>query len=169
VSSSEPPPFDPWRILGTLERHNVGYVLIGALAGVLHGTDEVTSGVDICPQMKPANLQRLGQALDELEARMPRRRTPGVDVDRLAGEPVTRLESDAGVIKIVPTPAGTRGYDDLRRGASREALGQGVRASVSSVDDLARIMSSRARDGDAERLAGLRRLAELERGIGREL
>src|SRR5262245_53530867 len=113
--SAEPerPPFDPWRIIRTLERNNVGYVLIGALAGVLHGTDEVTHGVDICPQMKPANLERLATALNELGARMPRRRALSVDVGRLADDPVTRLESEAGEIKIVPTPAGTRGYDDL--------------------------------------------------------
>src|SRR3954451_17946647 len=101
-AQAEPPGFDPWRILGTLERHNVGYVLIGALAGVLHGTDEVTSGVDISPQMKQANVERLANALDELGARMPRRRTPRIDVDQLAEASVTCLESEAGEIKIVP-------------------------------------------------------------------
>ena len=31
--------FDPLAILGALERHRVAYVLVGDLAGVLHGTD----------------------------------------------------------------------------------------------------------------------------------
>jgi hypothetical protein len=58
---------------------------------------------------------------------------------------------------------GTRGYDDLRRAATREPLGRGVRPSVASIGDLARMVSAL---GDEERLPELmqlRRLVELER------
>lgn len=73
---------------------------------------------------------------------------------------------------IVPTPAGTRGWDDLRRAANREPLGQGLRPSVASPGDLARMLAALGRDEDAEKLRRLRRLIELQherrRGISLE-
>lgn len=169
MSTNGPEPFDPLRILATLDRNRVAYVLIGALAGVLHGTDEITSGVDIVPQMKPENIERLERALGELDARLPRRKTFELDVERLEREPVTRFDTAAGVVKVVPQPDGTSGYDDLRRASTREPLGQGVRAPVASVGDLARMLAALGRAHDADRLAVLRRLAELDRsrGLGR--
>jgi len=166
VSAREPRPFDPLRILAELERRRVAYVVIGALAGVLHGTDEITDRIDICPQMKEDNLERLQRALEELGGRRGRRKDLVLDEESLLGAPVTAIATDAGEVQIVPQPAGTRGYADVRRGSSREPLGEGVRAPVASVDDLARMMTTLGRRGDEGRLAVLRRLAELERGPG---
>ena len=61
-------------------------------------------------------------------------------------------------MKLVPEPAGTRGYDDLRRAATREPLGRGVRPSVASIGDLARMVSAL---GDEERLPQLMQLRRL--------
>ena len=71
----------------------------------------------------------------------------------------------------MPIPEGTRGYDDLRRAANREPLGQGLRPSVASPGDLARMLAALGRDEDAEKLHQLRRLIELERARtrGREI
>ena len=112
--------------------------------------------------MKPENIDRLERALVELDARLPRRKTFELDIERLEREPVTRLETAAGEVKLVPRPEGTSGYDDLRRASPREPLGQGVRAPVASVGDLARMLAALARSADADRLAVLRRLAELD-------
>ena len=60
----------------------------------------------------------------------------------LSEQPVIELTTDHGELKVVPTPAGTRGYDDLRRAANREPLGRGVRPSVASIGDLARMASA---------------------------
>jgi hypothetical protein len=152
--------FDPWAIIGALERHRVNYVLIGGLAGVLHGTDEITSDVDICPQMKGENIDRLQSAVEELGGR--------VDLEVLASQPLTPVRTDAGELKVVPEPPGSSGWDDLRRGSTREALGRGIRAPVASVNDLGRLMTSLGRDDDSGRLAVIRRLAELEPGRGIE-
>lgn len=169
MSAREPKSFEPLRILGELERQRVAYVLIGALAGVLHGTDEITGCVVICPQVKPENLERLNRALIALEAHAPEGKTLGVDPERVVQEAGTRLMSPSGEIEVVPGPTGTRGYDDLRRAASREALGLGVRVSVASINDLARIVGAGGREADTARLADLRLLAEIEaaRGIAR--
>lgn len=157
-------PLDPWAIIGALEKHRVNYVLIGSLAGVLHGTDEIADRVEICPQMKGENLERLRAALVEL--------VPGestVDDEALRSSPVTSVPTSAGTLDIVPTPAGSGGWEDIRRASTREPLGRGIRASVASVDDLARVVASQERAEDAERLGVLRRLSERDRsrGIGR--
>jgi hypothetical protein len=154
--------FDPWAIIGALEQHRVNYVLIGALARVLHGTDEITSGVDICPQMKTENVERLETALLEFDGRVARRRPLNLDLAQLSAQEITTIRSSAGEVRIVPEPAGSSGWDDLRRASTREHLGRGVRVSVASVNDLARLMTSLSRRGDAERLAVLRRIAEID-------
>ena len=66
-------------------------------------------------------------------------------------------------MKLVPEPAGTRGYDDLRRAATREPLGRGVRPSVASIGDLARMVSALGDEERLPQLMQLRRLVELER------
>jgi hypothetical protein len=112
--------FDPRGLLAALDRNYVAYVLIGGLARVIRGTDELTDGVDICPSLRPDNLERLGGALEELKARRTDRRRLSLDEQTLAREPAIRLRTAHGELKLVPEPAGTRrGYDDLRRGASR--------------------------------------------------
>jgi hypothetical protein len=159
--------FDPVAILGALERHRVAYVLIGALARVIHGTDELTTGVDIAPQRKPDNLERLTAALSDTGARPATGRSKRIDLSPTAAGEITAFRSPAGLLRIVPDPAGTRcGYDDLRRKATREPLGQGVRASVASVGDLARMAAALGRARDETVVDQLRHLQELERGIG---
>ena len=166
---NQPERFDGLGILATLERHRVNYVLIGALAAVLQGADEVTRGVDICPATKPQNLERLRAALEELGARPAAGRSRHVDYERL-GDAMTHVRTPRGEIKVVPIPAGTRnGYDDLRRSASREALGGGLKPQVASLADITRMVAAVARPEDVERLEMLRELGELERSIGLDL
>ena len=159
----EQPRFDPIGMLATLDRHRVSYVLVGGLARVIQGAEEVTSGVDIVPSMRPENLRRLEQALRDLGA------TTGERTRPVLGEHTPsplELATDRGELKVVPEPAGTRGYDDLRRAAAREPLGSGVRPSVASLGDLGRMLASLGRESDLDRLRSLRRLAELEPGRG---
>ena len=48
-----------------------------------------------------------------------------------------------GKLIVVPEPAGTRGgYDDLRRAATREPIGKGLRVAVASIADLARMLAA---------------------------
>ena len=59
---------DAERLLDTLNRHGVRYVVIGGFAGVLHGLARATEDVDITPAGDDENLRRLGAALTELDA-----------------------------------------------------------------------------------------------------
>ena len=160
------PKFDPLGLLATLDRHRVAYIVIGAFGRVVHGAEELTRGVDIVPSTKPENLRRLETALAELDGR--RADGQNIELDQ-ANDQVIDVSTSRGQLKIVAEPAGTRGYDDLRRAATREPLGRGLRPSVASVDDLARMMAALGREDDQAKLRALRMLAELERGRGLEL
>lgn len=162
MAERETPRFDPYAVLKALDRHRVTYVVIGAFARVIHGTEEMTHGIDIVPSTRPENLRRLEEALRDLEAE----REDGRDLrpdDPALREPVTALQTVAGELKIIREPEGTRGYDDLRRAARREPLGQGVRPSVASPGDLARMLAALGHEEDRTRLFMIRRVIEFER------
>jgi hypothetical protein len=157
--------FDPYELLGALQARSVAFVVIGAFARVVRGTRELTDGIDITPSMREENLTRLHAALDDLDAR--RADGEGLGLHDHP-DPVVELETRAGELKLIPEPAGTRGFDDLRRRAGGEPLGRGLRPQVASTDDLARMLGARNRDEDVERLLRLRRLMNLEHTIGFE-
>jgi hypothetical protein len=155
------PPFDPIAVLQALDAEGVRYIVVGALGRVIHGSPDLTDGIDIVPSVTDENLRRLERALDELNAR----RADGkpLKLDRaLSRGSVLKLRTSAGELQLVPEPAGTRGYDDLRRGASREPLGRGVRPSVASLPDHARMLAALNREHDLEILQTTRRLIELD-------
>ncbi len=60
--------FDPYATLEALEGRGVAYVLIGAFARVVQGTEEITHGLDLAPSLHGDNPKRLALALDDLEA-----------------------------------------------------------------------------------------------------
>ena len=162
------PTFDPRGLLAALDRYRVAYIVVGAFARVVQGADEVTRGVDIVPSTRADNLRRLDAALAELGAR----RTDGTD-PAVAGteelEPVVELTTDRGKLKIIPEPVGTRGYEDVRRAATREHIGQGLRPAIASLGDLSRMLAALGREDDMPKRLDLRRLAELEISQGIEI
>jgi hypothetical protein len=154
---------DPYGLLQALERHRVSYVLIGGFARIVQGTEEMTHGLDLTPSLREENLPRLERALHDVDARRADGRALRLDPESLAAKPVHELETQHGTLKLVPEPAGTRGYDDLRRAANREPLGRGVRPSVASIGDLARMLSALQDERRLPQLMQLRRITELER------
>jgi transcriptional regulator with XRE-family HTH domain len=151
--------FDPYALFEALERHRVGYVVIGALARVIHGSSEVTRGLDIVPSLREDNLRYLAGALEDLSAP----RAAAIQSAELAeGEPLT-IGTSAGRLRVVPKPWGTRGYDDFRIRSNRENLGRGLRPKIAATVDLVRMLEASTRPRDVERLQRLRRLMELER------
>mgnify|MGYP000415608134 CR=1 FL=1 len=155
--------FDPYALLQALDRQRVTYVVIGGFARIVQGTEEMTYGLDITPSLREQNLERLERALEEIDAKRVDGKTLRLDGDALAATPVHELETRYGQLKLVPEPAGTRGYDDLRRAAAREPLGRGVRRSVASVGDLARMLSALGDEERLPQLMQLRGITELER------
>jgi hypothetical protein len=161
------PAFDPLAILAALDRQRVTYIVVGGFARVIQGAEETTRGVDIVPSTREENIRRLDLALQELNVRTPTGGTVSIDQSTLH-EPVVAVTTDLGELKLVWEPAGTGGYDDLRRAATREPLGRGLRPSVASIGDLSRMLSALGRQEDIPKVLAMRRLAELEISRGLE-
>lgn len=62
------PSFSPEQMLAVLESHGVDFVLIGAFAAATQGWNEPTGDIDITPDRDLHNIQRLADALKEMEA-----------------------------------------------------------------------------------------------------
>jgi len=166
-------PFEPDRLLEVLERHRVRYVVIGGLAALLRGSPYNTRDVDVTPDRGRRNLRRLADALRELEAKI--RIEPGVQPRTLIFEPdfLNRFQNLAlvtahGNLDICLTPDGTRGYSDLKRGASRERITETVEISVASLADVIRSKQAAGREKDRVQLPTLRLLLERERELSEE-
>jgi hypothetical protein len=158
-------PFDPYAILAALDRQRVTYLVIGSFGRVVRAAEEVPDGLDIVPSMRAENLRRLGEALRDLHAVDAKDKPIALETD----QPLIEAITPAGQLKIVPEPEGTRGYEDLRRAATMEHLGRGLRPSVASTGDLARMLAALGREDDLPKLQALRHVAELERSLGPEL
>lgn len=161
--------FDPYAILAALDRRRVTYVVIGSFGRVVRGAEEVPAGLDIVPSLRAENLRRLDEALRDLEAVDANGKQIAVEAATITDDPLVEATTPAGDLKIVPEPKGTRGYDDLRRAATMEHLGRGLRPSVASTGDLARMLAALGREDDLPKLQALRHVAELERSLGPEL
>jgi len=156
--------FAPEHLLAVLDRHRVRYVLIGGLAAALHGSDVVTADVDITPALGDDNLRRLSAALDELGARVRSESAPeGLPFDHdaasLARANVWNLVTDAGDLDVTFVPAGTSGYDDLRRDAV-EIVILGAHTVVASLADIVRSKEAAGRPKDLAALPTLRKLLD---------
>jgi len=158
--------FRPEDILRVLEEHEVRYVLIGGLAASLHGSPQVTFDVDITPERGRQNLERLSDALTELNARVNTADEPegvpfGHDAGSLGSVEIWNLVTDFGNLDISFTPSGTGGFEDLNREAVRLNV-LGVDAYVASLEDVIRSKEAAGRPQDQIALPVLRRI--LERG-----
>jgi hypothetical protein len=158
-------PYRPDEILAVLERHHVQYVVIGGLAAELRGSPYVTRDVDITPARNRENFAKLAAALSELGAKL---RISDVEeplaipLDEHSFEQRTTwtFVTQHGYLNIPLLPDGTRGYDDLRRSATRERLTDTVTTSVAALADVIRSKEAAGRDKDRSVLPILRQVLE---------
>lgn len=125
-------PLDVGRVLTTLARHDVRYVVVGGIAAVLHGWPGATADLDVLGAFDADNFGRLSAALREL----------GAVGEGWDGEPDTigtvtawSLDTDAGPVDLlfVLEPWGT--YEELRANAA-EVSGFGITIPIVSLDTL---------------------------------
>lgn len=158
--------FDPVSLVEVLQRHEVRFIVIGAVAAISQGYPLPTQDFDVTPARDPENIERLVQALRELEAKL---RTPTepvafpLDAKMIANAESWTLATSAGPLDLLFVPAGTAGYDDLRRDAVDVDLGTGRPALVASIRDVIRMKEASAREKDRAQLPALRRTLEMIR------
>ncbi len=155
--------FRPERILAVLAAHGVEYVMIGGLAAAIHGSDLVTTDLDITP---------LSDALRALNARNRSSDVPSGlpfphDGRSLAAVGTWNLVTDDGDLDLAFVPAGTTGFDDLARDAVAIDI-LGTPTVVASLSDIIRSKEAAGRAKDRIAVPVLRRLLEeTERQRGR--
>ena len=157
--------FRPAELFAILDKSQLEYITIGAFGALLHGSGVLSDNIDIVPSLRPANFDRLRQAFIALNARTPRNKQLRLDPGEKP-KALTRMLTRSGPLNIILTPAGTNGYDDLRRKAIREPLGFGVRTTLASLDDIIRTTAAHGGKSAETRLPRLHRLLDLAQTIG---
>ncbi len=163
AEAHEGPPLDLSRIVEVLERHGVAYVIVGGVAGRLHGASRVTFDLDVVAGRDVQNLDRMAAALEELGAFL---RVGGLDDEAARALPVvldgpalnametSTWRTDAGDVDVLACLRDADGrpipYDDLVDRATSSIL-DGVAVRLVSLPDLitAKRYADRAKDRDA--------------------
>jgi len=145
-----------------LVRHEVDFVLGGGLAGVVLGSAFQTGDVDIVYERSIENLQRLAEALRELDATL---RGAPKDVPFLldartlgAGQNFT-FDTSYGSLDILGEAAGAPRYEALRAAASYHDIGT-VTIAVASIDHLIAMKEAAGRPKDKLMASEYRVLAD---------
>ncbi|WP_148616066.1 hypothetical protein [Nocardioides rubriscoriae] len=156
------PSFRPEEIVRALVARDVAFILIGGLAARAHGSNMLTSDVDITPDRALDNLARLSEALNDLEATV---RADGVDgglpfthdAESLAAAGVWNLTTRYGDLDISMVPSGTGGYSDLAQEAVEETA-YGTRIKIAALADVIRSKQAANRPKDQRVLPVLREI-----------
>ena len=146
-------------ILHTLLKHQVDFIVVGGVCGVLHGAPINTFDLGIVHSREPSNLDRLAKALGALDARY---RTPSRENLRASR---SHLESsghqlpmtEAGPLDLLGTIGKGHGYDDLASETIELDVGEGLKVCVLDLPALIRIKAETAQEKDKAQLTVLRR------------
>lgn len=154
-------------IAAALARHRVHYVLIGSLAGALHGSPVIPGDlrVTVVPATDAVNEKRLRASLMALNAKAQplENRYSGLhDIE------LWEVPDAGGEVGVVRSPAGSHGYKDLRRDAVMVELSRGVSVPVASPADLVRIAEASPWSFDRAQVPALRTTLERTRQTGPE-
>jgi transcriptional regulator with XRE-family HTH domain len=155
-------------LLGALIRHGVDFVVVGGVAGWVHGSAYPTYDLDVAYARDRMNLERLAAALVELKVRW-RGGPPDLPIELDA----TMLDNGAnftfdtpfGRFDVLGELSGVRDYEDLRREARIESY-RGLDVRVASIDHLIAMKRSANRVKDRLMLLELKEIASRVRGAG---
>lgn len=161
------PEFAFERILEVLTRHGVRFVVVGAVAAIAQGSPLPTEAIDITPARDLENMNRLVASLTELDARLRVENEPSAapfpfDASSFARKELWALTTQHGDLDIVFVPAGTGGYEDLRRSAITVDFGK-TSVSMASLADVIRSKQAAGRPKDLSQLPALRQTLEIVR------
>jgi hypothetical protein len=166
------PQHDLARLIDTLDRHGVDYLLAGGAAGRAYGAERLTEDADCVVGRERANLHRLASALRELHARL---RVAGMTDDEarslpvqldgamLAAADISTWMTDAGGFDVLPGLFAADGrlvpYEEL---ATRQTVidGEGFMIRVAALDDIITAKEHANRPKDHEALPELRALRD---------
>lgn len=144
-------------ILRRLNQHGAEYVLVGGMAGVLHGSSLVTEDVDVCAPFDSHNLARIIAALGDLNPRHrmnPNHPPLALDPAALAGFRNLYLLTDLGQIDLLSEITGLGGYSEVSRHTVGAQL-KDLSCRILSIDALILARRSVGRPKDLQAAAEL--------------
>lgn len=144
------PEFHPTKLLGMLAHAGVDFVVVGGVAIVVQASPRFTRDLDICYATDKTNLERLGQLLVSLEARLRDidEDLPFVpDARTLRQAQILTLATREGDLDLLADPPGSPGYAALRRRADTIDL-EGASVRVASLEDLISMKRAAGRPQD---------------------
>jgi hypothetical protein len=160
------PEFDPEPALRALSDGDVDFVVVGAIAAVLHGSSVLTTDLDIVFATDRENIERLGTVLVGLDA-MLRGVEEGVpfvpDGATLRRIDLLTLTTNAGPLDVLRAPSGAPSYAILRRRAEVYDLG-GFAVRVASIEDLIAMKHAAGRAKDLAAIEELEVILRLRSG-----
>lgn len=169
MATPESGDFRPKAILEVLAKYEVDCIVLGGIASTIYGAPFVTNDVDVVPEIKASNLDRLASALKELDARLLVTDEPEGRAIDMTGTLLKKSLPDAqflhfktryGQLDLLYKPAGTDGYRDLLKHSVRQGLG-GFAVRVAALEDVIRSKQAAGRRRDLEHLPTLRKLLEM--------
>ena len=159
----ELPDFTPRALLQQLVDGGVEFVVVGGIAAIAHGSAFFTGDLDITYAPDDENLERLGEVLVALGARL-RGVTDDVpfipDGRTLRRTRVLTLDTPIGRIDLLAQPDGAPVYAELRARAAQDIIA-GVEVAYASLDDLIAMKKAAGRPKDlvaVEELEAIQRL-----------
>jgi predicted nucleotidyltransferase len=125
-------------LVQALDRHGVDFVVVGGVAGLAQGSAYPTYDLDIAYARDPGNMQRLTSALAEIGVTL--RGAPDdlpfqLDAQTLANGADFTFATEFGNFDVLGDVAGIKSYEELRRNAKFERIGE-VDVRIASLDDL---------------------------------
>ena len=153
----------PLALLARLADAAVDFVVIGGIAVVAHGHIRTTRDLDITYATDQANLDALGRALVDLDARL-RGVTEVVplvpDGRTLRAAEILTLETTEGALDLLATPPGAPAYSELKQRAEVIDV-DGRSVAIASLDDLLAMKRKAGRPRDLEDIEALEELRRL--------
>jgi len=150
-------------MIAALQNRKVRFVVVGGIAAIAQGSPLPTEDVDITPERSTDNVEALAAALVDLDAKLRTAEGPvefPIDARMIAGNALWNLTTSVGDLDLCFEPAGTRGYDDLRRHALELDLGSGAPVLIASLADVIRSKEAAGRAKDRAQLPALRETLE---------
>jgi hypothetical protein len=153
----------PGQLLAALCRHEVQFLVIGGIAGILLGAERVTHDLDILVEGSEENATRLAEVLEALDARwrtgeeaLPLKITPRI----LRSAQRHFWETRFGRLDTHQLVAGMDSYEQLASQAWQATIGEAV-VSVVSLPDLIAMKEAAGRPQDQLALIELYELQDL--------
>jgi len=150
--------FDLRALLQALVDRDIRFVVIGGVAVGAHGYIRATADLDLVPDPDPENLDRLIDALRELNATLPtagnRKFNPAEDAKAIRRGGNVTADTEFGGLDVIQLARGVPGYSQLAANAvESEVLGVPIR--ICSLENLRQMKQAQDRAQDRADLENL--------------